>query len=250
MEHILDFKSETLGVYTLSDFNDRNLLGSVYINFDKDWAQIVDGYFRFNRYDLKKRNVITTIMEILSQNLHKSNYLILKFANYDGSMVSFFVNRNAVIFDEDNDIFQILVAKQDFIGSTGVPTTNSEYTLAYILNDPSKERFVTKTNTTREPLPDTAQFTQDLKPTISKPQILPPKKYFPDPTVPVNVSDYIKEGPKIYENEAYKNWNEAKADALKKKAEPEICGIKTSFIITSIFVILLFYVIKHYLIKK
>jgi hypothetical protein len=244
MEQILDFKSETLGVFTLSDFNDRHLHGSVYINFEKDWTQISDGYFRINRYDSKKKDIIKKITEILSQNLHKSNYLILKLSNNENSMVSFFVNRNAVIFDEDNEIYQILVTKLDFIGSSGMPNIQSEYTLAFILNDPSKERNITKTNTSKIPAVNTAQFTQDLKPTKEKPKLLPPKKYYPDSSIPVNVADYIKEGPKIYENEAYKNWNEAKLEEVKEKAVPKKCGIKRSIIITSIFVILVFYLLK------
>lgn len=245
MEQILDFKSEALGNFTLSDFNNIKKSGSVYINFDRDWAQINEGYFRFNRYDTKNNDVVKPITQILSQNLIKSNYLILKLSDNKGSMVSFFVNRNTVVLDEDNEIYYILITKPDFIGYNGMPVPNSQYTLSYVLNDPSKEKNVTKTVTTKKPMVDTANFSQDIKPTLPKVEAPPPKKYFPDTTIPVNVADYIRDGPKIYENEAYKNYNKAIQEERKEEGEPKICGVKQTTFITSIFVILLFYFLKR-----
>lgn len=244
MEQILDFKSETLGNFKLSDYNQRNKSGSVYVNFDYDWTQIVDGYFRFNRLDTKNTDVLKPIIEIFSQNLYKTDYLILVLNNNKGSSISFFVNRNTVIFDEENDIYKLLVTKPDFIGSKGMPLRQSEYSLSYIINDPSKEKNITHTDVTSS-LGSLAKFTPDIKPKAIKPPELPPMKYYQDPKIPVNVSDYIQQGPKVYENDAYRRWNTDKQKQLKEK-DDTICGVKTSYVVTSAFVVTFLYLLKKY----
>jgi len=231
IEKLKAFKINVIGNYKLNKLNEKNPFGSIYLDDLKDWNEVKGNKIFFNRYDDNFKIPFAKIKEVMIESIEKSNYIILKLDS-DSSSVSFYLNSIPRLFSDD--LIELTINKTDFIGSTGKIVYHEKIIMSLIINDPSKELDVVKTDTTNKPSSNTNVF--DLKTKAIIPVGIPLKeKVNPEvPNIPQGVSFYNSP-------EKIKKVNDV---VLEEKRQMKIlyplkknCTVKTTVII-AIFVII------------
>jgi hypothetical protein len=186
IEKLKAFKINVIGNYKLNKLNEINPFGSIYLDNYKDWNEIKGNKIFFNRHDNNFKIPFAKIKEVMIESINKSNYIILKLDS-DSSSVSFYLNSLPILASDD--LIELTINKTDFIGSTGSLEYDDNFILSLIINDPSKELDVVKTNTTNNPSSITNVFNLKTKAVI--PVGIPLKKdkgYAENPNVPPGVA--------------------------------------------------------------
>lgn len=163
IQEIKSFKSRKLGTYKLSE--NEEAFGCIFLNSQKGWEQMKNNFFNFNAHDLKHKNTLNPLNQIVSQNLYKLDYIIIKLQSVN-STIAFFINRTPIVIDTEKGITDVFITNFDLIGYEGKPDFNAEYEMSYILNEPSKEVDVPNTFVSTSDPVYGARYTPDIIPHI------------------------------------------------------------------------------------
>lgn len=230
IEKLKAFKINVIGTYKLNKLDDINPFGCIYLNNFKDWNELKGNKIFFNLNDDNFKIPFAKIKEVMIESIEKSNYIILKLDS-DSSSVSFYLNTLPRLIL--NDLVEVLVNKTDFIGSTGNLVYDEKFIMSLIINDPSKELDVVKTDTTNIPSLDSNIFDLKTKPIIPVGIPLKEIEYPEVPNIPPGVALYNSP-------EKIKKVNELVVEENRKMKtlypHKKNCVLKTTVII-AIFVI-------------
>jgi hypothetical protein len=239
IEKLKAFKINVIGTYKLNKLNNLNPFGCIYLDNLKDWNELKGNKIFFNLNDDDFKIPFAKIKEVMMESIDKSNYIILKLDS-DSSSVSFYLNSLPRLIL--NDLIELTVNKTDFIGSTGELVYDEKFIMSLIINDPSKELDVVKTDTTNTPSSSTNIF--DLKTKAIIPIGIPLKEkiYAEVPNVPPGVGLYNSP-------EKIKKVNDV---VLEEKRQMKIlyplkknCMVKTTVIIAIFVIIFTLYFQAH-----
>ena len=143
IEDLKNMNATLIGKYNLLENNIEKLglKGYIYIDTRYNWKQLQEGYIYFNVLDKNDNNILTTLNQLIAVNIYQTNYIIIKIENkYKTNCVFFYLNTPLNVMDEKNSVIEFLVVKPDFIDYVGSPNINDEYTISYILKDPSNQK--------------------------------------------------------------------------------------------------------------
>jgi len=143
IEDLKNMNATLIGKYNLLENNIEklSLKGYIYIDTRYNWKQLEEGYIYFNVLDKNDNNILTTLNQLIAVNIYQTNFIIIKIENkYKTNCVFFYLNTPLNVMDEKNGVIEFLVVKSDFIDYNGSPNINDEYTISYILKDPSNQK--------------------------------------------------------------------------------------------------------------
>lgn len=145
IEDLKNMNATLIGKYNLLENNiEKSLLknkGYIYIDTKNNWKQLEEGNIYFNVLDKNGNNILNTLNQLIAENIYQTNYIIIKIENkYKTNCVFFYLNTPLNVMDGKNSVIEFLVVKPDFIDYDGSPNINDEYTISYILKDPSNQK--------------------------------------------------------------------------------------------------------------
>ena len=233
IEKLKTFKIKVIGNYNLGKYESKNPYGSIYLKNYKKWEEIKNNKIYFNKLDLDFISPFEKLKILLSESLEKKNYIIIKLDS-DNSSVSFYLNTLPNLVAED--LVELSITDYDYIGSSGNLNYNDSFIMSIIINDPSKEKNIVKTNTTTNPSLDSNVFNLKTKPV--KPIGEPEKKslYAKNPKTPPGVAEFNPVPIKKYNDAAL---SEAQETNRIKILYPIEIGWNIYQIITLVLVVLL-----------
>lgn len=241
-ERLNSFKKTVIGKYFLKQLIHKEKNGCMYLDNISKWNNVKGQNIYFNLLDVNGTNPFKKFIKVIIENFLKKNFLIIRLESQKSSL-SFYCN-NLPSINSDTKLIEIQIDPFDFIASEDSPTYNDIYTISYILNDPSKELGVVKTDTTKESSTISQSFPNQVKVVI--PKGIPQKKvvFSKSPDVPSGVANF----PVVFKNR--KPVMEEKKNNFKldvKKPKPLKLDIQTKAIILTAGAFILLTISNHFL---
>ena len=199
IEKLKTFKIKIIGNYKLGKYESIDPFGSIYLKNYKKWEDIKNNKIYFNKLDLDFVSPFEKLKILLSESLEKKNYIIIKLDS-ENSSVSFYLNTLPNLVTEN--LIELSITNYDYIGSSGNLNYDDSFVMSLIINDPSKEINIVKTNTTTIPSSDSNVFSLKTKPVKPIGEMEKKIVYAKNPDTPPEVADFNPIPIKKYNNAA------------------------------------------------